>query len=62
LAADPVSYTPDYAAAVRAVADVDEWMRWFAMNTLVDNSETNLSNGDGDDFNFYFGQTTRGPS
>lgn len=56
LAADPVSYAPDYATAVRAVADVDEWMRWFAMNTLVDNSETNLSNGDGDDFNFYFGQ------
>lgn len=55
-AADPVSYDADYAAAVRAVADVDGWMRWFAINTLVDNSETNLSNGDGDDFNFYFGQ------
>ena len=24
---------------------------------MVDNNETNLSNGDGDDFNFYFGVT-----
>ncbi len=55
-ATDPVTHDADYASAVRAVADVDEWMRWFAINTLVDNSETNLSNGDGDDFNFYFGQ------
>jgi hypothetical protein len=50
-----VTYDADYVAAVRAVADVEEWMRWFAANTLVDNCETNLSNADGDDFNFYFG-------
>ena len=53
----PVSWDVDYAASVRAVADVEEWMRWFAVNTLIDNSETNLSNGDGDDFHFYFGRT-----
>ena len=52
---DAVTYDSDYVSAVRAVADVDEWMRWFAVNTIVDNCETNLSNGDGDDFNFYFG-------
>ncbi|MEI7908180.1 MAG: lamin tail domain-containing protein [Verrucomicrobiota bacterium] len=52
---DPVTYDADYVTAVRAVVDVDEWMRWFAVNTLVDNCETNLSNGDGDDFHFYFG-------
>ncbi|MBN8459214.1 MAG: lamin tail domain-containing protein [Verrucomicrobia bacterium] len=52
---DPVTWDADYAAAVRSVADVEEWMRWFAVNTMVDNCETNLSNGDGDDFNFYIG-------
>lgn len=52
---DPVTWDANYATAVRAVADVGEWMRWFAVNTVVDNCETNLSNGDGDDFNFYFG-------
>ena len=57
LATAAVTYDADYVAAVRAVADVEEWMRWFAVNTLVDNSETNLSNGDGDDFNFYCGVT-----
>ena len=56
---DAVTYDADYAAAVRAVADVDEWMRWFAVNTLVDNCETNLSNGDGDDFHLYFGTNDR---
>ena len=50
-----VTYDADYVAAVRTVADVEEWMRWFAANTMVDNCETNLSNADGDDFNFYFG-------
>jgi hypothetical protein len=52
---DAVTYDTDYVTAVRAVADVEEWMRWFAVNSIVDNCETNLSNGDGDDFNFYFG-------
>lgn len=55
LATAAVTYDADYAASVRAAADVEEWMRWFAINTMIDNSETNLSNGDGDDFNFYFG-------
>lgn len=54
---DPVTWDADYATAVRSVAVVEEWMRWFAVNTMVDNNETNLSNGDGDDFNFYFGVT-----
>ncbi len=54
-ATSPVSWDADYATAVSAVADVDQWMRWFAVNTMVDNNETNLSNADGDDFHFYFG-------
>ncbi|MCU0794917.1 MAG: lamin tail domain-containing protein [Akkermansiaceae bacterium] len=55
LASSTVSWDADYIDAVSAVADVDQWMRWFAVNTMVDNNETNLSNADGDDFHFYFG-------
>jgi len=51
------TYDADYVTSVRTAADVEEWMRWFAANTMVDNNETNLSNGDGDDFDFYFGVT-----
>lgn len=50
-----------YAAEVRAEADVDEWMLYFALETLVDNKETNLANGNngsghGDDYFLYFGR------
>ena len=54
------TYTPDnqtYQNAVQAVVDVDEWMRFFAVQTIVDNTETNISNGYGDDFYLYFGKT-----
>ncbi len=54
---DPTSYESDYVSAVESVADVRQWMRWLAVNTLADNEETNLSNGDGDDYYLYFGET-----
>lgn len=49
-----------YADAVRAVVDVPEWMLYFALETLVDNRETNLANGnngtgEGDDYFLYTG-------
>lgn len=54
--------TPDdrYAEEVRRVLDVEEWMLYFALETLVDNRETNLANGnngtgDGDDYFLYAG-------
>ena len=50
-----VSYDAGYETGVQARADVREWMRYFAVNTMVDNSETAISNGYGDDFYFYFG-------
>ncbi|MCA9218481.1 MAG: CotH kinase family protein, partial [Planctomycetales bacterium] len=39
------------------VVDVDQWLRFFAMNVLVDNSENGLVNGDaeGDDYAMYRG-------
>ncbi len=49
-----------YAAAVRQRVNVEEWMLYFALETLVDNRETNLANGnngdgEGDDYSLYFG-------
>ena len=49
------TYDAGYETAVRAVVDLDEWMRFFAAETLVDNSETSISNGYGDDYYLYFG-------
>lgn len=48
---------PGYAAAVRQVAHVDQWLRFLALNTLIDNNETSVSNGDGDDYFLYAGRT-----
>lgn len=52
-----LSYDADYVTAVRAAIDVPQWMRFMAVNTITDNTETNISNGDGDDYYLYFGVT-----
>lgn len=51
----------EFAAAVRRTVNVDSWMRYFALETLVDNRETDLGNGnngtgEGDDYHLYFGR------
>ena len=50
-----------FADAVRRTLHVDAWLRYFALETLVDNRETNLGNGNngtgqGDDYQLYFGR------
>jgi hypothetical protein len=56
--------TPDanynYTQEIRRVIDVEEWMKYFALETLVDNRETDLGNGnngdgEGDDYFLYIG-------
>ena len=49
--------TPDdvYVEEVRRVINVEQWMRFFAINALLDNSETSLCNGYGDDYYLYRG-------
>jgi hypothetical protein len=44
-----------YVDEVRRVANVERWIRFFALNALLDNSETSLSNGYGDDYYLYRG-------
>ena len=45
----------DYLDQVEAVANLDQWMRWFAVETLIANGETNASNGTDDDYSIYRG-------
>jgi len=45
----------NYVADVQRRLNVDEWMRYLAVNTLLDNDETCLANGVGDDFAVYRG-------
>ncbi len=49
--------TPDseFVAAVQAVADVDQWMRFLAVNALLVNEENGIINGRGDDYSIYCG-------
>jgi hypothetical protein len=49
--------TPDdiYVEEVKRVVNVEQWLRFFAINTLLDNSETSLNNGYGDDYYLYRG-------
>ncbi|MGY8686798.1 MAG: CotH kinase family protein [Verrucomicrobiales bacterium] len=39
-----------YLEQVREVGDTGQWIRWFAIMTLLNNNDTNLSNGIDDDY------------
>jgi hypothetical protein len=49
--------TPDeiYVGKVNRVLKVEQWLRFIAVNVLMDNSETTLANGNGDDYYLYCG-------
>ena len=49
----------NFVSSVKEVLDVDGAMLYFAVNTLTDNNETALSNGNGDDYAMYRGATDR---
>ncbi|MEW6156460.1 MAG: lamin tail domain-containing protein [Verrucomicrobiota bacterium] len=54
----------DYLAEVQRVLNVEEWMLFFALETIADNRETNLANGNngsgaGDDYFMYRGTVDR---
>jgi hypothetical protein len=58
---DVLNNTPaeEYESRVRQIIDVEEWMRFFAFNTLVSNQETSLATGHGDDCAMYCGELDR---
>ncbi len=51
------TYSGDYLTSIAAAADLAQWERYFAVNIIIDNSETNISMGEGDDYYLYFGVT-----
>jgi hypothetical protein len=42
------------------VADLDQWARWFAVMTLLEDGETNISNGQDDDYVVYLAPDAAG--
>ena len=44
-----------YYPTISAVADVDQFARWFALCTILNHRETNISNGTDDDYSMYRG-------
>lgn len=47
----------EYLAAIERVVDIEQWLRFFAMNVLINNTENGLVRGDtlGDDYAMYRG-------
>ena len=45
----------EYIEQVEVVANLDQWMQWFAIMTIINNGETNASNGTDDDYSIYRG-------
>lgn len=54
---DVLSNTPNsnYWATLQTVANVDEWVRYFAVFSLIGSEETSLGTGTGDDYTLYRG-------
>ena len=54
---DDNQYPDDYIERVGEVADIEQWLRYLAMNALLDNNEGGLPIGDprGDDYAMYRG-------
>jgi VCBS repeat-containing protein len=40
---------------IKSTVDIDEWCRFLAMSTIINHAETNMANGDDDDYSVYFG-------
>ena len=44
-----------YQERLEQVVDTEQWIRWYAVQALIGNGETNLGNGYGDDYQMYRG-------
>jgi autotransporter-associated beta strand protein len=55
------TYTSDdaYYQAISKIVNVDEWVRYLAVNALLDNAETTLATGAGDDYELICGAVDR---
>lgn len=54
------AFTSAELATFENVADLDQWARWFAVMTILQDFETNISNGEDDDYGVYFAPNLAG--
>jgi hypothetical protein len=48
---------PNYSmASIEPYMDIDQWCRVLAFTAIVNDTETNITNGSSDDFSIYFGE------
>lgn len=43
-----------FHTTIANTVDIDQWCRFLAMSTIVNHGETNMANGDDDDYSVYF--------
>ena len=48
------AFTNAEMTSIETVADLDQWARWFAVMTIIQDLETKISNGVDDDYAVYF--------
>lgn len=48
------AFTTAEITNIETAADLDEWARWMAVMNLLQDYETNISNGQDDDYSMYF--------
>ena len=49
----------DFHQTIADTVDIDQWCRFLAISTIVNHAETNMANGDDDDYSVYFGLVDR---
>ena len=54
------AFNASQLANIGNVADLDQWARWFAVMTLLEDGETNISNGQDDDYIVYIAPDAQG--
>ena len=57
---DGTAFSAPEMATLDTVADLDQWARWFAVMTILQDFETNISNGQDDDYGIYFAPNALG--
>lgn len=45
----------DFHTHIASTVDIDQWCRLLAVATIINHGETNMTNGDDDDYSLYFG-------
>lgn len=51
---DGTGFTPAEIASLETVTDFSQWAKWFAVMTILQDNETNISTGQDDDYACYF--------